>query len=176
MNELSLSNCIQIGHFLKTHRYSGTLLLVFEPEWELTVLNANILITETDGLPVPWFISPDGIRITSHTSALIDLDWIEDQKSAAVLCGNPVYVEKSSIRSSLEKDDKSQWIGFKIYSETGNLVGIITGEENYSGNRVLSVKVKNEEKLIPFHPDLIAAVDIELQSITMRLPEGLTDI
>jgi 16S rRNA processing protein RimM len=173
MNELSLQNCIQIGWFRKIHGVTGTLLLNFEPEWELSVRNTDILITLTDGLPLPWFVSPNGIRITTNSTALIDLDWIDDIKTAGKLCGNPVFIEKSKILHSAEKNEISEWIGFSICSEKGKPVGIITREENFSGNRVITVKIKNEEILVPFHPDLIKEVDFEIQRITMSLPEGL---
>jgi 16S rRNA processing protein RimM len=176
MKTLSFQNCILIGFFQKIHGVSGTLLLNFEPEWELSVLNTDLLVTETDGLPVPWFIAENGIRITTHKTALIDLDWIEDEKAAKRLCGNPVYLEKNKILSVLEDKNLSQWIGFSIYSDSGNLIGKITGEENYSGNIVVSVKVENGEQLIPFHPDLIKAIDYDQKKITMCLPEGLSGI
>jgi len=176
MVNLSIQNCIRIGTFQKPRGISGTLQLNFEAEWEWSVVNTDVLLTETDGLLLPWFVADDGIRITSSGIALVDLDWIEDEISAKKLCGCPVYLEKSKILQTHGEIDVSEWIGFEISDGSGNCIGVITGEKNYSGNLVFSVRTEKGERLIPFHPDLMNAVDKKLKKLTMDVPEGLLDL
>jgi 16S rRNA processing protein RimM len=176
MNILSFDNCTKIGTFRKPHGIAGTLELVFEPEWELSVQYAGILITDTDGLPVPWFVAPDGIRITSSKSALIDLDWIDNQDSAKKLCGNTVYIQKTDVIPAPETSALSEWEGFNLYNEKTMLVGKISGTENFSGNLVMTVLTSKGEKMVPLHPDLIIEIDRKNMNMTMKFPEGLLDI
>jgi 16S rRNA processing protein RimM len=176
MKMFSFDDCIKIGMFRKPHGIAGTLELVFEPEWEVSVQHAEIFITETDGLPVPWFVAPDGVRITSSKSALVDLDWIDNQDSAKKLCGNPVCILKKDIIPDMKPQELSEWSGFTLYNEYGYSVGKINKTENFSGNMVMMVDTPVGEKMVPFHPDLIVEINRETRSMTVRFPEGLLDI
>jgi 16S rRNA processing protein RimM len=176
MNLLSFNDCTKIGSFRKSHGIAGTLDLVFEPEWETSVEHAELFITDTDGLPVPWFVAPDGIRITSSKSALVDLLWVDNLQAAKRLCGSSVYIPKSNIIPNEESSGLSEWAGFSIYNETGALIGMVNNMENYAGNLVMMVDTPWGEKMVPLHPDLIIELDHETRRMTMEFPEGLLDI
>jgi 16S rRNA processing protein RimM len=176
MNLLSFDDCTKIGAFRKPHGTAGTLDLVFEPEWAASVELAEIFITDTDGLPVPWFVAPDGVRITSYKTALIDLDWIDNMDSAKRLCGSSVFIPKSKIIPNQETSELSDWAGFSIYNEMGALVGIVNSTENFAGNLVMMVDTSHGEKMVPLHPDLIIEINHETRKMTMEFPEGLLDI
>jgi 16S rRNA processing protein RimM len=176
MNLLSFNDCIKIGAFRKAHGINGTLDLVFEPEWETSVENAELFITETDGLPVPWFVAPDGIRITSSKTALIDLDLVENHQLAKRLCGSSVYIPKNKIIPNEESSGLSEWAGFSIFNELGALIGKVNSTENFAGNLVMMVDTLLGEKMVPLHPDLIIEIDPETRKMTMKFTEGLLDI
>jgi 16S rRNA processing protein RimM len=176
MNLLSFNDCIKIGAFRKPHGTAGTLDLVFEPEWEASVEHAELFITETDGLPVPWFVAPEGVRITSSKTALINLDWIDNMDSAKRLCGSSVFIPKSKIIPNLKSSELSDWVDFSIYNEIGALVGKVNSTENYAGNLVMMVETPLGEKMVPLHPDLIIEINHETRIMTMVFPEGLLDI
>jgi 16S rRNA processing protein RimM len=176
MNLLSFYDCIKIGAFRKSHGIAGTLDLVFEPEWETSVEHTELFITETDGLPVPWFVAPDGIRITSSKTALVDLEWIENQQSAKKLCGSSVYIPKSKIIPNQKSSELSDWAGFSIYNENDDLIGKVNSLENFAGNLVMMVDTPLGEKMVPLHPDLIIEINHETRKMTMQFPEGLLDI
>lgn len=176
MKPLSFNDCIKIGTFRKSHGLSGTLDLAFEPEWETSVEQTELFITETDGLPLPWFVAPDGVRITSYKTALVDLDWIENQQSAKKLCGNSVYILKSNIIPNQETPELSDWTGFSICNEKGDFIGKVNSTENYAGNLVMMVDTLHGEKMVPLHEDLIMEVNIKTRMLTMEFPEGLLEI
>jgi len=173
---LTYDDCTKIGTFRKPHGVAGTLELVFEPEWEASVEQAGILITDTDGLPVPWFVAPNGVRITSSKSALVDLDWINNQNLAKKLCGNSVYILKNHIIAGMKSQELYEWSDFSVYNENGSLVGKINGMENFSGNLVMMIDTPQGEKMVPLHPDLILEINRETRKMTMKFPEGLLDI
>ncbi len=176
MKILSFDQCIRIGTFLKQQGFSGTLQLVFEPEWELSVKYADILFTETDGTLVPWFVAEEGIRITSPKSALVDLDWINTGAASKKLVGCPVFIEKDKTRTNAAEENPSGLIGMCLYEESGQLIGEITNEEDYSGNIVVTIQTRNGEKLIPLHPDLIIGSDPEQNRLIVKLPDGILDL
>lgn len=176
METLKLSKCIKIGYFHKPHGVAGTLQLNFDAEWEDSLANASVLVTETEGLPLPWFIADEGIRIISPTTALIDLDWIDDEKDAKRLCGQNVFLEKGDIREPTSGVTGGEWVGYTLIGEDGISIGLITGEDNYAGNLVLSVITSRGTILVPFHPDLLKQADHTGKKLILDLPSGILDL
>lgn len=172
---ISLNDCAKIGVFLRPHGIAGTLVLAFEQEYEQQVENARVLLVETDGLPVPWFVIREGIRIITAQTALVDLEWIEDQQSAKKLCGNNVYLE-NSLLSAVSGTGMAEWTGYSLLDPAGGVIGTIAGVEDYAGNIVLLVKTPSGDKLVPFHADFVRKLDKTRKKLTMQLPEGLLDI
>jgi 16S rRNA processing protein RimM len=168
---------INIGYFLKPHGVFGTLQLSFEEGYEELVEEATVLFAESDGILVPWFVAEDGIRITSSKTALVDLDWIEDDKAARRLAGSKVWIETSGEDHGAEYSGLAETLkGYSVFNSGKGLLGLVTELNDYSGNIVLTVGKEGMDLLIPFHPDLIEEIDEEKKTITFNLPEGLTEI
>jgi 16S rRNA processing protein RimM len=176
MISLTFDHCTKIGIFQKPHGISGSLLLIFDPEWELSIENADIFITETDGLPVPWFVPENGIRITSPTTAIVDLEWIHNQSAAKRICGHAVYLKNEKIIQPVNEILPSGWSGFELSDESGHLFGKISGEVDYAGNHLLLVETKKGEVMVPLHQDLILSVDTRNMKLKMVVPEGLMNL
>ena len=147
--------------------------LSFDPVWELSLVNARVLFTEIDGLPVPWFVAEDGVRITGSGNALVDLEWIEDEKSARKLVGRKVMIEKKAIMNAVAPEAPAGWTGYSLEESNRGFVGTITAESNYAGNIVLTVKTEMAEILIPFHPDFLVSTNHQGKILTLKLPDGL---
>jgi 16S rRNA processing protein RimM len=171
----SLENFVKIGTFLRPHGIAGTLVLAFEQEWEEAVENARVMLVETDGLPVPWFVTSDGIRIITSQTALVDLEWIDDHQAAKKLCGNPVYLEKSPT-FAMSDPGPVELTGYSLLDTGGQVIGNIAGLEDYAGNIVLLIETGSGEKLVPYHPDFVRNIDKTGKKLTLQLPEGLLDI
>ncbi len=176
MEILNPEDCIRIGTFLKPHGISGRVILQYELEWELSLTEAEYVLVEIDGLPVPWFIQEEGMRIINQGSAFIDLEWIDDDIAAKKLCGKNVCLARSQIRKDSAHGDLSGWIGYDLYSPTSGFVGTITNEENYSGNLVFTVKTPSGERLVPFHAELFVHSDTIHKKLTLQIAEGLLDL
>jgi 16S rRNA processing protein RimM len=64
-------------------------------------------------------------------------------------------------------------------SESGQLIGTVTGWQHYGGPRLMEVKRAAEagrELLVPFVPAICRKVDLEARTIYVALPEGLLDL
>lgn len=175
MKEISKENSVHIGYFQKPHGISGTLQMIFENGMEEAVESAAVLFVEIDGLLVPFFVAEDGVRIISSTTALIDIDRIDDDISAKKLCGKQVYVDKSLAQHMWETDSASLE-GFRVFAKNRIDLGIITEVNDYSGNWVLTVEKDGKNRLIPFHEDFLIEIEPENKQITLDLPNGILDI
>lgn len=176
MHNPDKQNCVKIGQFKKPHGVAGTLTLNFEPAYEDSLSDAEVLLTDTEGLLVPWFVTEEGIRLIAHGTALIDLDWIEDEQAARKLCGMDVYIEKEAIYSHEGWEVQSNLTGYLMLDRTGKMIGTITALDDFSGNIVCTVNTVSGEKMVPLHPEIIRKVDDEAKAIFIDLPEGILDL
>ena len=126
-----------------------------------------------DGLPVPWAIEEEGIRLLSTESAYINFVGVQDEKSAKKLCGKDVCIERIHASTPVSESWQFQWSGFTIMEEDGKTFGKIIDGHDYAGNYVFSVEINEGECLVPYHPDLVIRIDRELKTVLMKLPAGL---
>jgi len=173
---LTIQDCVKIGTFHKPWGYSGTLLLRFSPEWEASLEQAERIIVEAEGLPVPWFIAREGIRITASGSALVDLEWTETQESALKLCGCDVYLLKEDAIPPEEVGEPEGWNGYKVADESGQQIGVVIRTENFSGNLVMILETPDGEKMVPLHENLVLEKNSIRRTLRMEIPEGLLEL
>ncbi len=177
MNRLSPDGCIPIGTFRKPYGIGGSLLLDFDPAREASLENARVLMAETDGLPVPWFVADQGIQILSSGAARVDLEWIEDDHAARKLCGLRVLLEESALVAEENKPENLEnWVGYTLADREKGFSGVVTAQADYSGNLVLTVVSGDRELLLPYHDDFLLEADLIHKSLHLRLPEGLLDL
>lgn len=173
VKRINLKNIVKIGFFQKPHGIAGRLLLISESCWLPSLENASVIFVESDGLPVPWFIREEGITIHSENSALIELEWIDNENSAKRLCGKNVYLEMDRILPHNPGNISGEWISYHLSDLLYGYVGIIASVNDYTGNIVFSVDTPQGTCLVPFHTDFIVEVNHEEKKITMQLPDGL---
>lgn len=135
-----------------------------------------IFLVESEGILVPWFVIEDGVRITSSKTALVDLEWIEDEPAAKKLCGKSVWIEKMEGDEEFQEAEVSQWLGFSVSDINAGYLGVVTEVNDYAGNVVLSLERSEASLLVPFHPNLLLDMDPEKKTMTLSLPEGFSDI
>ena len=177
MKRLSPDECIYIGTFRKPYGIGGSLLLDFDPTREASLENARVLMTGTDGLPVPWFVADQGIQILSSGTARVDLEWIEDDHAARKLCGMKVFLKESALVAEEDKPEKQEnLVGYTITDREKGFAGVVTAQADYSGNLVLTVISGDRELLLPYHDDFLREADHSHRSLLLCLPEGLLDL
>lgn len=177
MKGLTSDDCIRIGVFRKPYGVGGTLLLAFDPEWETSLEGARVILVESEGLPVPWFVSGDGITILSSGTALVDLDWVEDEAAARKLVGSTVLLLKKEVAPPEAGTTPDRgYLGYRILDPEKGFSGVVIAEADYSGNLVLTVESGNREILLPYHSDFLLHADFVAHTLTVSLPEGLLEL
>lgn len=167
---------ICIGQFVKPHGVYGTLLLSYDEGYEEMIADQQVLFVESDGILVPWFITEEGVRITSSKTALVDLDWIDDNLQAKKLAGRKVWITSNNRHDGPLADPVHLLTGYSVLDMNAGMLGTITEINDYSGNLVLTIDAKGNELLVPLHDDLIVKTDEKKRSITLKLPEGLISL
>jgi 16S rRNA processing protein RimM len=173
METIPKADCVKIGFFKKTHGVFGDLVLEFEPQYEISVENADRFFVELDGLLVPFFVLEDGFRFKTENSAIISFDGVEAEKYAKRMVGCSVYLFENEIVVTPDEFFDSELEGYLLVDEILGEIGIIDQVDNYSGNIVFTLNYKGRELLVPFNEDFLTGLDKERKIIKLALPEGL---
>ena len=175
METIPKSDCQNIGFFRKTHGIHGSLVLEFEPQFEFSVEEADRLFVELNGLLVPFFVKAEGLQFRAANTAIVDLDWVENEKYARRLVGCSVYLFKYEIIDEQEELSISPIKGYLLTDVNIGEIGIIRRVDDFSGNVVLTVDCRGEEVLIPYNEDLLVEIDDSRNTMLLNLPEGVME-
>ena len=161
----------QIGKLGKTHGVKGEISFLFDDDI-FDRVDADYLILKVDGIFVPFFI--EEYRFKSDANAIIKFEDIDTQERARELTGCEVYFP----RELADSDDGSiSWaaiVGFDIIdAESGNKIGRIAAVDDTTINILFELE---DGCLIPASENLITAIDQQVRTITMQLPEGLLNL
>lgn len=175
METIPKSDCEKIGFFRKTHGVHGEVVLEFEEHFEYSVEEAERFFVELEGLLVPFFIADEGLRFRSAKAAIVKFNWVDSEAYAKRLIGQSAWLYKDEIVDEPE-EHSSMLVNFVLIDATLGNIGTIENVDDYSGNIVLTVNHNGNELLVPFNEDMLVAIDEENKTITLNLPEGLTEV
>lgn len=175
METIPKTDCEKVGFFRKTHGVHGELVIEFEPQFEISIEQAERFFVELDGLLVPFFVEEDGFRFKTENSAILKFNDVETEKYAKRMVGNSAYLFKKEIIISTDEVFDSEFIDYLLVDEKLGEIGIIEQVDNYSGNIVFTVQYKGNELLVPFNEDFLLETDKQRKMVTLRFPDGLLD-
>ena len=175
METIPKADCEKVGFFKKTHGVSGELVLEYEPQFEISIENANRFFVELEGLLVPFFVLEDGFRFKTENSAILTFDGVESEKYSKRMVGSSVFLFKNEIIVMSDEMSDSELVDYLLVDEKLGEIGIINQIDNYSGNIVFTVNFNGKELLVPFNEDFLLEIDKQNKVIKLRLPEGLFD-
>ncbi|MDR0713138.1 MAG: hypothetical protein LBF89_02620 [Bacteroidales bacterium] len=156
-----------IGKFVKTHGFTGVLLLAAEQAADVAPEHLREVFVVVDGLKVPFPVEIFTLR--TENSALVKLEFVNSADEAAELTGCDVFAE---VKFRQQESEEKQWTGFAVHDAVYGRIGVIARMENFNGNRVMQIINGEKENLIPFHPELITEVDRKGKILYIHAPEG----
>lgn len=175
MDTFPLSAVTEIGFVQKVHGVAGAIALTFEPEWETYLEESPVLLTEIDGILVPWPIEEDGLRITTSRSAIVKLKWINDAVKAKQLVGKKLFLPVTGNDFENMPTGINGWVGYSVTGTDGQFSGTLVEIDDFAGNIVFTINCGGRNILIPFHEELLIDLNEEAKSIIITIPEGLLD-
>ena len=167
------ANCILLGKITKVHGFEGAVTVKTEINLSENIPQGEPVFLEIEGRPVPFFIEDT----FSSRPGIINLKFEDYNSSEKVkeFVGCSVYF--SGKPADKKEEDLSDLIGYTVLTETGEPVGIINKVIPNPGQVLLELtSPKGKSLLIPLHEDLVNEINSEQKTITMVIPEGLTDI
>lgn len=174
---IELSDIRPVGKFLKPHGINGEIAILRDFD-ELDFNDHSCVIVDVDGIFVPFFLT--AVRPKGAETDLVTIDGITNEHLASRLTNKTVYILNSEIKDDDNEEEgfyADDFIGYKVLSEDGSLLGEITGVDDSTANYLFVVETSGGENLlIPVADEFILGINPELGEITMSLPEGLLDM
>lgn len=164
----------KIGRLGKPHGIKGEITFAFDDDvFDRT--EAQYLVLDREGILVPFFMEHYIFR--GEQTAVVKFCDVDTAEQARLLTGSTVYFP----RSKAEDDDTLTWAMIEGYtiidSASGRNVGVVTHVDTSTLNTLFEVQTSDgKDMLIPASEDLIENVDKEARTITVAVPEGLTNL
>ncbi len=159
----AIDNLLPIAQVLKSYGTEGEVLISF-----LSAMPDDINLEEpvfliAEGLPVPFFM--ENLEFRGTTKALVKFEDIDSLKEAEEIVGQKLHYP-----SQLCYNDSSESVlGYTLFDQNGDKVGIITEMHDFGGNVCVEIK----GKLIPLHEDLVLKIDPKRRTLQINIPSGL---
>ncbi len=159
----------KVGFLSKTHGVHGTMVLRMERNFENDLIEREFLFVSVDGTMIPFFLEeykPVG------EDAYVKFKEINSENEAFVIRANGVYIPSEEEESL----DLHSFAGFRFMDETSGFSGIIVDFHEQEENPLFSVRIEENEFLVPVNRDFIISFDGEDEKIVFRLPDGIFDL
>ena len=165
---------ILLGRILKAHGFDGTITVKLEEAFIKNIPEMESVFIETDGKPVPFFISE--LEDTGADILRLKFNGYDSVEIINEFIGCKVFLTSGG--TGKNADIKSSGLtGFTVVLSGGKTLGTVNNIIDNPGQMLLVLKTaEGKELLVPFHKDLIISVDKKKKLIEMDLPEGLTEI
>lgn len=168
-------NCnILLGRITKVSGYEGAVTVKLEKAFTENLPHMESVFLETDGKPVPFFIS-DSEYSGADILRLSFKDYESVEKVSEFIGSRIFLVSDKSLNTG--KTAEMNLTGYEVFVQESIHLGTITEIIENPGQWLLIIKsAGGKEILIPLHEDFIVSINKKKKSIQMDLPEGLTDI
>jgi 16S rRNA processing protein RimM len=165
---------ILLGRILKIQGYDGTLTVKLEKDFIEHIPEMESVFLEIEGKPVPFFISLS--EYSGGDILKLRFEGYGTYEKVSDFTGCLVFLTFSDGKNAASDISKSI-TGFKVILRDKSIVGNIEEIIHNPGQDLLKIiSPEKKEILIPFHEDFILRIDEKKRTITVDIPEGLTEI
>ena len=172
---INRENFFAIGRLGSAHGLKGYIDLHYTDDI-FTSDSCDYLMCEIEGLLVPFFVEDWQVR--SDGLAMVKFEDYDDKDSVGILQNVRVFYPKDTAAG--QRTELTSWqmlTGFSVSDVHAGLLGIVEEVDDSSANVLLVVSTpKDSQILLPVHPNLVSALDINRRTITLAMPEGLIEL
>ncbi|MEO9805610.1 MAG: ribosome maturation factor RimM [Reichenbachiella sp.] len=170
---MTVDDCYQIGHVIKTHGLKGEVQLFLDVDNPLEYKEMESMFVHQNNSLIPFFI--EHIQI-NPAKAISKFEEIDDIEAAKTLVGCKLYLPLNNLPKL--KDGEyylHQLIGMELFDK-GKSIGKVKELFEIGPQELISIIHQEKEVLIPLKDEIIKRVDVKEKKIDADIPEGLIDI
>lgn len=165
---------ILLGKISRVNGYDGSVIIRLEKVFIENLPEMESVFVETDGKPVPFFIS--WADYNGSDTLKVRFEGYESGDKAGEFTGCRVFLTSGD--GKVPKTDRSLDIeGFRVFIPGSEFIGTISAIIENPGQDLISIlSPDGREILVPLHDDFITGIDRKKKIIRLSLPEGLLDL
>ena len=170
---MTVDDCYQIGHVIKTHGLKGEVQLFLDVDNPLEYQEMESMLVEQNDSLIPFFIEHLQVNPSKTIAKFEEVDEVDDAKKL-VAC--KLYLPLDVLPDL--KDGEyylHQLVNMDLYDK-GQLLGKVKELFEIGPQELISVIHQGKEVLIPIKDEIIRKVDIPNNRIDAEIPDGLIDI
>ena len=175
---ITREDCFKVGEVAKTHNLQGEVVITTDSDLLEKYADEPVFLL-LDGVPVPFFITDEGLTVRNHTSYIVKFDYVDTLAQAGRLVGCEVLFEKRMLEGQEPEEsgyDIFELIGFEVKDQVSEETGEVADVADYSGNVVLTVSIMNKEILLPLSENYICEIDFEHSRLLVQIPRELVEL
>ncbi|MEO9965165.1 MAG: ribosome maturation factor RimM [Reichenbachiella sp.] len=170
---MTIDDCYQIGHVIKTHGLKGEVQLFLDVDNPSEYQDLESMFVHQNNTLVPFFV--EYLQINAN-KAIVKFEEIDEIEQAKSLVACQIYLPLSLLP---DLDDGEyylhQLVGMELYDK-GKLIGTVKELFEIGPQELISVIHQNKEVLIPIKDEILLKVDVKNNKIEADIPDGLIDI
>ena len=161
-------NYILIGKIVNTHGIKGELRIISDFPYKDRVFKNNFNI----------YIGKDKINEVINTyrhHKIFDMITLKNYNNINKVLkykGSLVYINRLDLKLNDNEYLESDLLNFDIIINN-NIIGKLSSFENHNNNKIIIVKNKEKEILLPYNNNLIENINLDKKEITYKNIEGL---
>lgn len=161
-------NYILIGKIVNTHGIKGELRIISDFPYKDRVFKKNFNI----------YIGKDKINEVINTyrhHKIFDMITLKNYNNINEVLkykGSLVYINRLDLKLNDNEYLECDLLDFNIIINN-NIIGKLSSFENHNNNKIIIVKNKEKEILLPYNKNLIENINLDKKEITYKNIEGL---
>lgn len=161
-------NYILIGKIVNTHGIKGELRIISDFPYKDRVFKNNFNI----------YIGKDKINEVINTyrhHKIFDMITLKNYNNINEVLkykGSLVYINRLDLKLNDNEYLECDLLDFNIIIDN-NIIGKLSSFENHNNNKIIIVKNKEKEILLPYNNNLIENINLDKKEITYKNIEGL---
>lgn len=170
---MTVDDCYQIGHVIKTHGLKGEVQLFLDVDNPLEYQEMESMLVQQNNSLIPFFI--EHLQINA-SKTIAKFEEVDDVEQAKTLVACQLYLPLDILPDL--KDGEyylHQLVGMDLF-DGDRLLGQVKELFEIGPQELISVIHQGKEILIPIKDEIIKKVDIGNNRIDADIPDGLIDI
>ena len=165
---------LRVGQTGKVHGVKGELELYLTVSESLLCAHRPFLFVAVDGLPVPFRV--EALR-SKGAALLVQLRGVDTVEAAKRYRNSPVFLPDSYLADQQAEFTWEHFLEFTVLDPRGVPVGVVTEVNDATQNILFEVETPQGHRfLLPVQEELIQDIDPSRATITLVIPEGITDL
>lgn len=165
---------IPIGKTGRPHGLKGEMKVNVEEAYEDDFLEAETVIIELSGQPVPYFVE----YIRGGGALILKIEEVDTREAAQLLADRPLFLREADVQAVAPGPAHPylKLAGYRLHDAAAGDLGTIEEIVELPQQMMAVIIYQEQERMIPLHQDFVQQINEATRTVYVELPEGLLEL